>query len=117
MRERLDEFPVEQKLRDRIDANKEGIANDASVIENFLGIWRSVDHDVKHGEYAIQCRDGHGQKEQNEQKGEQASNHSILVRVDGVLSTSCCSPFVDEQHVPGRTHDATIGEDGGGHES
>ena len=116
MRERLDELPVEQKFGDQVNPDVNGVTDDAAEVQHLLSVGRVVDHHVKNRENAVEGGDGHREQEQNEQQREQPTEEPVFVRINRVFATSSRPPFVDQQHVPRRPHDASIGEDGRCHE-
>ena len=74
---------MEQNLRNYVNFEVNGVANNATVIQNFRCIGRRIEHNVQNGKDAIQRGYGHGQQEQDENEREQASDEAVFFWVYG----------------------------------
>ena len=99
---------MEKNLGNQVDAYENGVPDNPPIIQHLFCVGRIVHHNIEDRGNPVECCDGHGQEEKNQQEGKQTANESILLWVNGIFSSTCGSPLVDEQHVPRSTHDSAV---------
>ena len=99
---------MEEEIRDEVNPDIYRVTNDTSKIQNFLGIIWAVVKNVEHCHDSVEGSNWHRNEEEDKEQGKQSIDEGWFIRVNWVPTSSRSSPLVDEQHVPGRTHDSTI---------